>query len=120
MLSRELFVAVLLIGLLATILGGVLTATSLGADEESDLQILMSPVENLIQFKVVWVGGAFPLLIPTLPWLGALWNTLTFQSPLFENTAGQYVQWTLWLGFGVVIVIGLGMWLITVIRGGGG
>lgn len=120
MLSKELIVAILLIGFLATLFGGVLTATSIGADEESDLQTLMSPVENFVKFKVAWVGGIFPILYPTLPWLGALLKTITFQSPLFENTAGQYVQWILWLGFGVVIFIGLGMWLVTVIRGGGG
>lgn len=120
MLSKEIFVAVLLIGLLATIFGGVLIAETLGADAESDLQILLSPIENFVSFKVIWIGGVFPLLYPTLPWLGALWNTITFQSPLFGSVPGQYVRWSLLVGFSVVIAIGLGMWLVTVIRGGGG
>lgn len=120
MLSKELFAAVLLIGLLAAILGGALTATTIGADEEGNLKTLMSPLENFVRFKVILAGGVVPILYPTFPWIGALWNTITFQSPLFESIPGQYVQWALWTSFGVVIALGLGMWLVTVIRGGGG
>ncbi len=120
MLSKELIAAILLIGFLATILGGVLTATSVGPDEESDLRILMTPWENILEFKVFWVADIIPLVYPSVPVLNALFRTVTFQSALFESAPGQYVQYILWLAFGIIIVIGFGMWLLGVIRGSGG
>lgn len=120
MLSKEFFAAIFLIFLLATILGGIMTASSVGEEEESMLQTIMSPLENFARFTgITWVAGVFPFPKVEFPWLSAMWNAITLDTALFEGIWGQYVKWALWMYFGVALIFGLGMWLVGVIRGSG-
>ena len=122
-LSKELIAAMVLIFILAAIIGGAVTGSTVGDTEQSTLQTLMSPFENFVRFKgFYWINDVIPTPIPKLefPWLSAAWNVITLDLALFDNVPGGYIKLGLWCLLGVSLVMGIGMWLASIIRRGGG
>ena len=121
MLSKELLAAVVLIFVIAVIIGGPITGSSVGSTEQNTLQVLMSPFENFVRFTgITWVAGVLPFPKLEFPWAGALWQVLTLDLALFTtSTLGGYVRLGIYALLGVALAFGIGMWVIGVIRGSG-
>lgn len=120
MLSKEFFAALFLIALLAAVLGGVIEGAPPGASEDVNmLQTLMAPIENFATIEWFAQGPFNPIPKVTFPWTDAFFHAVFFDTALFEGFYGGLVKWGLWALFGIPIVIGLGMWVIGVIRGSG-
>ena len=110
------FVFFIIAWMLGVFLGGIIEQTTIGDEEVSSLQALLT--FNVIDIE--WFAQGPWNILPkvTFPWFEHFWDAVLWDFALFEGAFGQFVKFVFWaVTIGFLAVVGWS--LAKLIRGGG-
>lgn len=107
-----LFTFILTAWMLGVIIGGMIEETTLGGEEVTLLQALVT--FNIVQIN--YFHGVIPYPWPNGEWFSALGAALAWDFALFEGPWSQYIKWAFWGVSGGIMIVMAG-WLLSLIRG---